>query len=156
MKSNKKNYYMAIFIILIMVSSTLGFIIGSSNDSNSNSNNQKGLNYVNGWWIISKNGFDYRFRYLPDENFNYKEIILNDQISLYSEVIGEEQLSRLSYFFAANSISYSKIDNYSCSSDTNVLILKIGLDKTYKDGNCLVLEGDIDRSIDKIGYSLVL
>ena len=158
MKKNKSKLYMGVFIIFLMVSSTIGFIFGSSGYTPQEQNiNSDGPNFVNGFWVFEYNGFNYRFKYLAEESFDYNSVDLNNDLFLYTDaILSQDQLSRLNLFFASNSINYQIIDNLECGLDTQVLVLKLGLDKIYKDSNCLVLEGDIDRNIDRIGYSLIV
>ena len=151
MKS-RKNLYVGLFIIFLMVSSTLGFFMGDDPQGRE----KGGLRLINGWWILEQDSFSYRFSRLPEDVGDYEEVVVGGDIYLYGEDLSQSQLSRLSYFFAANGVRYSVLDEEDCDLGKPTLIIREGLDKAYKEGNCFFLEGDLDTSIDKIGYNLVL
>ena len=75
--------------------------------------------------------------------------------SIYAKELTQDQLSRLTYYFALNNVQYDLLDEIDCNKDVQVLVIKTGVNKIYKQDNCLFLEGDIEQSIDKIGYSLI-
>lgn len=151
MKS-KKSLYIGLFIVFLMVTSTLGFIIGDDTQER----REGDFVFVNGWWILNKGEFEYKFSYLPEDVGEYGNLIFSNDVYLYVENTSLPQLNRLSYFFATNSVKYSILEEKECDLNKLVLVIRKGLDKIYKEDKCLILEGDIDKSIDKIGYRLVL
>lgn len=65
-KTDKKTLYVSIFIVVIMVSSTLGFILTRSTSSSQNYNGHK-FYLRNNHWVLEKDKQEYSFYFHPSE-----------------------------------------------------------------------------------------
>lgn len=151
---DNKKLAMGIFIIVIMVSSTAGFILSYDADQKTKSDGKEFID-VGSYWLLREGNNDYYFVYLPGQVPEYKEIELDNSILLKGNLTQIQQ-NRLSYAFAANGVRFQELENeQDCDGQVQIIVIETGTQNIYKEGSCLFLQGDKEKLIDMLSYSLI-
>ena len=171
--------FVTLFIIVIMITSVLGFIAIQSG-SNNNSQTTKKINdhkfdLINGRWVTSINGQQFVFDSLPDQlkgyevndiKLNTKNYIIYDfsKNDLENELIKLELTLRLTGNGGVRAcLNEKECDNelpiVNCN-DVNGFYFKLNYETkdVTKDGNCIAIEGtsyQISSYIDYINYKIL-
>jgi len=153
MKQKTVKIIWAVFILVIMVSSVIGFMYQpeNTNEVNDGSVNYNGFKFINnnGYWVLEKDGQSYYFTNLPDDvkSIEIPQISINNQKQyfLYVDACIKEENCPNDWPVkdCTNDGFYFKISNQS---------------RVYKDDKCYVLEGsltDINKEVDKINYIIL-
>ena len=175
----KRFYFILIGIglALLMVGSILQFGSGDKEDAVSNGVVKYGdytFNNVNGKWILDFNGEPVSFDYLPSdlsglytENllFGNKVYIAVDPKDNINNYFIQRIKAILQYkgILAVNACIKDEgcgdIPIVGCNEGKDVIFIKKGIEgKIYKDGSCLVFEGDNEgliKGIDLLYYKLL-
>jgi hypothetical protein len=154
-KQDKNKIYIGIFIVFLMISSTLGLIYGSDTKE---SYNGYSFTLTDGGWVVFVNNQYWDFNYLPDElEFDSDIGILNDKV--YVVIDSDSYFREISRKFALLGVLSERIslDEVDCSLLENTLIFNYGTeyDKIYKEDGCVYLEGYTTRLIDKLFYHVL-
>ena len=137
-----------------MVSSTAGFILNYDSGQKTKSEGKTFLK-SNNLWLLKQDNSDYYFYYLPEQVKDYKDANINSFFYLKANLT-DQQLNRLSYNLALSGIKFQVISSEpDCSDTMQTVILGTEAQNVYKDGNCLFLQGDADKSIDVISYNII-
>ena len=176
----KRFYFILIGLGLafLMIGSILQFGSGDKEDTAVSNEvvkyNDYTFNNVNGKWVLNINGEPVSFDYLPDElNDLYAENLLFSS-KVYVAVDPKEDINNyfiqrikaiLQYkgILAVSACIKEKgcgdIPIVSCNEGKDVIVIKKGIEgKIYKDGSCLVFEGDNEgliKNIDFLYYKLL-
>ena len=175
----KKTQLIVIFIIVIMISSAIGFVyINPDANQNANAINYKGFDFTltsSGKYIVNIEGKEFIFDYLPDE---IKDIEMPD-FSLASDkyyLITNPLDKNENIDYSLNKIGYTlnllgiravlacdieqecdpNMPIKDCSNDA-FYFKKSNVNKVYLQDKCLVIEGDetgLSKSVDKIDLKL--
>ena len=175
----KTQIFVAIFILLIMIFSAIGFVYTNPDNANQNSLDYKGFKFVlnqNNQYQIDINDNSFIFDYNPNDlsNIDIPEFnLVGDKYYIlvnYSDVDNnlEYNLGKLGY--TLNLLGVRPVlacDNEQnceenlpvkdCSSNSFYFV-KGSLNKVYLDNKCIVIEGDtigMSRSVDKINLKLI-
>lgn len=175
----KRFYFILIGVglALLMVGSILQF--GSGEEDTTVSNNvvkYKGytFNNVNGKWVLDIKGNPVSFDYLPDDvNELYTEnLVFGDKVYIAidpKEDINNYFIQRIKAIFQYKDIlavdacikeeGCGDIPIVSCNEGKEIIFIKNGIEsKIYKDGSCLIFEGDNEgliKNIDLLYYKLL-
>jgi hypothetical protein len=154
-KAKRKQLYMGLFIVFLMVTSTIGFMYSS--DSRESYNGREFTLTEAGWVIyIDDVGKYWTFDYLPDEvDFDADigvlsgrvEVVLDD-VNYYYDLVRK---------FASVGIITEKSDleEVDCESTDNTLVFSFSeYNKIYKEGNCVYLEGNTPQLVDRLFYHI--
>jgi hypothetical protein len=170
-KKKRNQIILGIFLVLIMVISTLGYSLMSNEESNNLKKTEKGLKFIkqNGLWNTIIDGRAVSFQYLPSE---LSEVVIQGQIGLL------QYSGKPLYFTALDSgarqviiflepyvLRYQEtcVQGSSCSGDlpikdcsNNIIIPIIEADKTevYINESCVYLKGDTAKAADAFLYKL--
>ena len=177
----KSNLILVVFIVLIMISSVIGFIYSPQDNQtlNQNSISYKGFNFeqtTDNRYVVKINENQVIF----DNNPNSLENIILPNIQITQDKIylifnPEEKDSNLDYSIAKlyytlqikdirPVLACSKEENCpnefpikDCSNEA-FYFKKSNITNIYKDSNCIVLQGDnvnINKYVDKIDLALI-
>jgi len=174
-----KKVIISIFIIVVMVLSVLGFMLGNNEDSTITNN---GLNYnnfkfarINEKYILDKNGKQYYFDYFPDElqNITVPSFTITSPKYYFIFTPGEKDIN-MEYSMQKLQYSLSQFNIMivlACDSEENCPDIPIKDCNDYSfyfkrsenntisfDENCIILEGDnqfLSQAVDKINYKLL-
>ena len=177
----KSNLILVIFIIIIMVSSVIGFIYSPSNnnDLNQNSIDYKGFNFqltTDNRYVININGNNIIFDNNPSalEDINIPDFQIT-QDKIYLIFNPEERDDNLDYSMSKLYLTLqvkeirpvlacskeegcaNELPIKDCSSES-FYFKKSNITNVYKDNNCIVLEGDninLNKYVDKIDLLLI-
>jgi len=152
-KRQRKQLYIGLFIVFLMVTSTIGFIYSS--DSGERYNGRGFTATENGWvTYVEETGQYWTFNYLPEEvDFDVNIGTISDKIYVVLE--DNTHYSDLMRKFALLGVITERIDpeGVDCASGTSTLVFSFSQDnKIYKDGNCVYLEGHTPQLIDRLFY----
>lgn len=176
----KSNLILVVFIIIIMVSSVIGFIYVPKDNLDQNSIEYKGFKFeitTDGRYTTTLNGNNLIFDNNPLslETINLPDFKIT-QDKIYLIFIPEERDTSLDYSMSklAYTLQIKGIRSVlACSKEKNCpnefpikdcnntafYFKKSNLTKVYKDSNCIVLEGDnlnLNKYVDKIDLELIL
>ena len=151
-KQDRNKFYIGLFIVFLMVSSTLGFIYGSDGASKK-INGHKFTLTDNGWQVYINKNYWY-FDYLPDQ-LNFESsierltskvfVVINDDVYFYD----------LSNKFALLGVITERInlENVDCDNEFSTLVFVYKNDnKIYKESNCVYFEGNTNVLVDRLFY----
>ena len=180
MKQKTVKIIWAVFILVIMVSSVIGFMYQpeNTNEVNDGSVNYNGFKFINnnGYWVLEKDGQSYYFTNLPDDvkSIEIPQISINNQKQyfLYDYKDLQNNLGIVSgkLRLVLNNKGVTVVDacikEENCPNDWPVkdctndgFYFKIrNQSRVYKDDKCYVLEGsltDINKEVDKINYIIL-
>lgn len=181
----RKKLLIGIFLSLILISSTLGFVLSYTNFKNDDQASKSGEININGIKIqesqtgvfyVDNNGVKVVFNYLPDDlkDINVsKPNFLTDKVYIIFDP--EEKDDNLDYLLGKislglNSANFKTV--LACSKEENcnidvpvkdcssyaVYIKKDNESKAYNMDKCLILQGDntnLNMLVDKINYKLL-
>ena len=174
----KTQVFVAIFILLIMIFSAIGFVY-TNPDTNQNSLDYKGFKFVlnqNNQYQIDMNGNSFIFDYNPNDlsNIDIPEFNLEGDkyyiLVNYSDVDNNLEYSLGKLGYTLNLLGVRPVlacDNeQNCQENLPVkdcnsnsfYFKKSNLNKVYLDNKCIVIEGDttgISKSVDKINLKLI-
>ena len=175
----KKSQWMALFIIVIMASSTVGFIFSFKEPSNTQGGSvkykgQEFLTTPDGRWVTSINDVQFVFDNSPEQldaeipafNFGSKVYIISDPNE--EDPYLSYNMQKLAY--TLQSTSRAVVDacdrEEGCPEQTPIkncvedaVYLKVSEEnKIYKEDKCVVIEGDKEgmaKAVDKLNLGLV-
>jgi hypothetical protein len=155
-KQDRNKVIFGIFIIFLMVSSTLGFIY-SGDSTTKKIDGHKFIRTDNGWrtYIESIESY-WDFTYLPDEiegaSFNFN----GNTVYLYSESEEKLYLDRFKFILLYGGVVGEIVDEKDCTSGAQTLVLvpSFSEPKITNDGNCIYLNGNINKFIDSLTYTI--
>ena len=177
----KSNLALVIFIVVIMMSSVIGFIYSPKDNAvlNSNSIDYKGFNFeqtADNRFTTTFNGnqviFDYSPTSLESINLPIFQITQNKVYLIFNPGERDSSLdysmSKLAYTLQVNGIksvlACSKEENCpgelpikDCNNEA-FYFKKSNLTNIYKDSKCVIIEGsnvNISKYVDKIGLILI-
>ena len=176
---NKKQLFLAIFIIGIMISSVIGFVYINPNDTNTNSFDYNGFKFSldanNNRYNVNVNGANFIFDYDPRElnNIELPNFIIRGQ-KYYILTNTTELDSNLDY--SINKLRYNLglleiltfpacINEQECNTnlpikdcDTDAFYFKkSNINQVSLENKCIIIEGDtlvINQLVDKISLRL--
>ena len=155
MKKEKRNKLIfGLFIILIMVSSTLGFLYSGENTVKING--YKFVNTQQGWrvWIDEIDSYLY-FNYLPEElRYDLNSFDLNfGFVEIYNENWDNSSVQRLQSALLFEGISSEVVDEIDCAVDT--IVLEDGSNPSItKEQKCLYFDGSYVEVTELIIYKV--
>ena len=176
---DKKNVKIlwAVFILVIMVSSVIGFMYqpDETNEINDGSVSYNGFKFVNNndLWILEKDGQSYYFTNLPEDVKgieipqiliqNQKQYFMYDYKDLQNNLGVISEKLRLVLSGKGVTVVNACIKEEDCPADWPIkdcsndgFYFKISNEsKVYKENKCYVLQGslsDINKEVDKINY----
>ena len=179
--TKRNQLILGLFLVLLMVFSTLGYALGSGNNSNSNQKiNYNGVEFIqddSGYWGFIVQNTQFMTRYTPEETKDivfFNSLSLNDYTNkpLYFEgEIGEpvSEISRnLGERFVLR-IQEACLDEdcerdlpiKNCSTDNVISIKQVpenGLESIYQEQNCIFIVADYSNQTlyaDKLLFSLL-
>ena len=154
-KRQRKKLYMGLFIVFLMVTSTIGFIYSSG--SGERYNGQEFTLTESGWvTYIGDIGQYWTFNSLPEElDFDseigvlsgHVEIVLDDTTRYYDLVRK----------FASVGVVAEKVEleDVDCEALDSTLVFSFSeYNKIYKEGNCVYLEGNAPHLVDRLFYHI--
>jgi hypothetical protein len=150
-KQDKNKMYIGIFIVFLMVSSTLGYLYGS--EDSKKTNGYKFSLTDKGWQVYVDNQYWY-FDYLPND-LNFESNIGQITSKVFVVMDDSQYFYELSSKFALLGVIVEKIDlgEEDCNSDFSTLIFTYKNDnKIYKDNKCVYFEGNTNVLIDRLFY----
>ena len=174
----KVQLFVVIFIIVIMISSVIGFVYTEPEDNNSNSFNYKGFKFIlnsNSRYQADINGKLFIFDYLPNELINIELPSFDlDSDKYYLLINYTEKDQNLDYNL--NKLGYSlsltgKRANLACINeqdcdinlpvknceDNSFYFKKSNLNKIYLQDKCIVIESnniEMSKLIDKLNLKI--
>lgn len=179
---SKKNM-VSLFIIIIMVSSVMGFIWGRDSTDTQRYNGYKFLLKNNRWILNVDKNKELSFNYLPQEveNINLSQDIVNslsDKIEIdltydidddFAQTIAiaqQEMANNLNNIYIRNGLTNETSYNIPIITCTNateqipvIYIQKSNQTSLSFDNNCIIIEAqnefDISRIIDRIIYTIL-
>lgn len=156
-KSKMNKIWFGIFIIFLMVSSTIGFIYGGDSDVKK-VNGQKFYKNEGMWrtYIESINSY-WDFTYLPDE-LGYDTNIFDvnsNKVYLYSK--DNRTVDKFKFVFLYKGVSSEVAVEENCNLDSKMFVINSELTSEanveIKD-NCVYLNGNINKFIDGLTYNI--
>ena len=165
MKSKNK-LWMPIFIVVIMISSTLGFMYGGSSDSNIFKYGDYTFTNTNEGWVFFVNGDKYIFNYSPKEleHRQYDIDITNLYLTYYPNDINNNiaySIDLISQISDSETIACFERDNciteeiVNCNEDKNILVFLTGNENLYKEDSCTFISKDIVKISEKLAYEML-
>lgn len=177
-KNRKRNIIWALFIIIIMVSSVLGYIEMRTDEESKYSYNGFKFAKQNDKFVTTINNKDYVFDYFPTDiqnisiktnNFNSQKVYLVFNASERDQNL-EYVLSKVSY--TLNSLGYSivfacaeekdcpDIPIVKCAEEKDAVLFKKNnsTEKIYTINKCNVIEGDaigLVKASDRFNYHIL-
>ncbi len=151
-KRERKKLYIGLFIVFLMVSSTLGFIYGSDGASKK-VNGHKFTQTDRGWQVYIGNAYWY-FDYLPDQ-LDFESNIGRLTSKVFVVMGDTNYYYDLSSKFALLGVITEKIDleGVDCDGEFSTLVFTYKNDnKIYKESNCVYFEGNTNVLIDRLFY----
>jgi len=176
---NKKQLILAIFIIVLMVSSVIGFIYVNPTNDNSGSFDYKGFKFrldANGRYFTEVNGASFIFDYNPRDlnNIELPDFIIQNQ--KYYILTNLTQLNA-NLDYSINKLRYNLnllgiltipacINEQECNpnlpiKDCNVdafYFKKGNINKVSIENKCIIIEGDdlgLSKLVDKVNLRLI-
>ena len=174
-KKKKKNQILVgVVMISLLVVSTLGYSLMSSDKDDDSEVNEFGIDFFkeNGFWKIFLDGSTFGFQNLPSEVLDI-EVNISSSLEMYSEqplyfVNPNEGSSEVLNNIGQYILRYQKAcvlseGENSCEGDlpvknceSNLIIFKEGIEtKVYQDGNCVYIIGDGIKGADAFLYELL-
>lgn len=179
-KISKKNLYVTIFIVLLMVSSVIGFVAFSGQGENKIKADYEynGFNFfkINNGWITKINSGDIYFDYLPSEvkDISYDNSKLSTQNKVYVaygpskdniDFVLSKVDSNIRLLGYSTNLACIKEENcpdipvVNCQEKDNIILLRINeKNNIYRDNGCIVIEGEdiigLAKATDKFIYSI--
>jgi hypothetical protein len=154
-RMDKTKLYMGLFIVFLMITSTLGFIYGSGDSKKVGENKFTLTEY--GWQFYLKSRDQYwYFDYLPNEiNLNYDIELINDKVFIAIE--DNSYFYELSNKFALLGVILERInfEEINCDGVKTLIFYEKSYDKIYKESNCIYFEGNINKLIDGLFYHIL-
>lgn len=165
MKKEKKNLIMGLFIILIMISSTLGFIY--SGEDVKKYNGYKFQKTDQGWATFIKKSNSYQtFVYLPNEVEDLEDVELNSD---FFYIVNNNDIyygNKLRNFLTSAGIvsqfasfyENTTLSKVNCSESFPIIVLeKSSSDGSYdvdikNQENCVYINGNLNKGIDFLAY----
>lgn len=164
MKKLSKRIWLSVFIVFIMVSSTLGFIY-SGNTETKNYNEYKFKRTDNGWASFIEKTDSYRtFSYLPNEVEDLGSVDLNSDFAYIVDDGNSGYGNSLKNIFSSAGIvsqivslnGNNNLPIVNCTNELPIFVLKSNLSmetKIYNDGKCVFIEGNLNKGIDFLAYT---
>ncbi|MCD4759729.1 hypothetical protein K8R33_02485 [archaeon] len=157
-KKDRSKIFFGVFIIFLMVSSTLGFIYGGGEETKK-INGYKFVKTPVGWSTYIKDIESYwEFTYLPDEiNFDLSYFDLNSEaVYLYDLNNQTDYLSKFKFIFLYGGVIAEPVEELDCASDTKTFVLDHSLSSSeiVVDENCIYLNGNLNKFIDGLTYKV--
>ena len=157
---------MPILIVVIMISSTLGFMYGGDQDSSILKYGEYTFTNTNEGWIFFVNGNKYVFNYSPGELINVQYNISKDNlylsyypsdidnniaysIDLLSSISNSETIA---CFERNNCITEEIID---CQQNKNILAFIKGNENLYKEDYCTFISKDMVKISERLAYEIL-
>jgi hypothetical protein len=155
-KENNNKIYFGLFIIFIMVSSSVGFMYGG--DSNTKKINGHKFTKTGAGWetYIDQIESYWAFTYLPNEiDFEIDELNLNDnELNIYADRYDMEYIDEFKFVLLYKGIVINEVDELDCNTNTWVLESKTSNSEIIKENNCVYLKGNINKFIDGLTYKI--
>ncbi|MFH1376354.1 MAG: hypothetical protein ABIH25_01840 [Candidatus Woesearchaeota archaeon] len=155
-----KNLFAALFIIFIMVMSTLGFIY--SGGGSEKYNGYKFQQTDQGWaTFVSRTNSYQTFTYLPSEVEDMGPIDIKGNLIYVVDKSNGYQGARLRDVFTSAGIisQFGSLDDNStlpiidCDGDNFVVVLDSSADEDfYLEDNCIFINGNLNKGIDFLAY----
>lgn len=154
MKKKNKSIYAGLFIVFLMVTSTIGFIYSSEDSKNVDGN--KFVATDKGWQLYKEGSYWY-FDYLPSElDFEYDMGTLSSKVLVSVE--DNPYYYEISNKFAKLGVIVERVsfEGVDCEGDMITLVfIPEEYNKIYKEDSCVYFEGKIDMLIDKLFYLML-
>jgi len=148
-KKDKSKLYMGLFIIFLMVSSTIGFMYSSDN---SKKQGKYSFTQTDNGWTTYINDQYWSFDYLPKD-------VPNADINLGSSVLinveSNQDYYELSNKLAKLNIITDRTSSITCNNKSILVFSESQDNKIYKEGNCFYFEGNINKLMDSLFYDLL-
>ncbi|MBT3690800.1 hypothetical protein HOG16_00990 [Candidatus Woesearchaeota archaeon] len=154
MKKNRNKLYIGLFIVFLMVSSTIGFLYSSEDSKKVNGN--KFTLTDKGWQLYSGGNYWY-FDYLPSE-LNFESDMRTISNLVYVSVLDNQYFYEISNKFALLGVVVERVslEEIDCDTEITTLVFMYENDnKIYKEGSCVYFEGREDMLIDKLFYEML-
>jgi hypothetical protein len=158
-KKNHNKVYFGIFIIFLMVSSTIGFMYGEGSETKK-INGRKFVKTNSGWQTyFDEIGSYWEFSYLPNEiNLDFNEVnFYSGKLNVYStnELSGGYE-ERLKFIMLYKGIIVEHLDEENCDLEDQTLILSHSFEniEIIEENNCLYVNGNLNKFIDGITYKI--
>lgn len=177
----KIQLFFVIFIIIVMISSVIGFVYTRPSNTNQNTNsfNYNGANFnpqQNGGYSVNVNGNNFIFDYLPNELNNIELPDFNLEANKYYLIFNATEydnnlaysLNKLGYTLKLLGIMVNTacINEQNCDSNLPIkdcsnyafYLKKSNVNKVYLQDKCIILEGDnlgLSKLVDRINLKLV-
>jgi hypothetical protein len=155
-KENNNKIYFGLFIIFIMVSSSVGFMYGG--DSNTKKIDDKKYTKTGAGWEVYIDQIEsyWVFTYLPTEiDFEIDELNLNDnELNIYAEGYDKEYIDEFKFVLLYKGIVIHEVEELDCNSNTWVLESNTLNSEVIKENNCVYLKGNINKFIDGLTYKI--
>ncbi len=170
MEKSKRKLFLSLFIVFIMVSSTLGFIYGFGQGGNGVSSSKKYNGYTftqtqSGWstYIPRLNSYQ-SFNYLPNEVENIGSVNIESDFVYIVDNGNIEYSNRLKNILTYSGIvsqtaSFDKdstLPLVDCTSNFPVIVLNKESQTTevYKENNCIFVNGNLNKGVDFLAYTV--
>ena len=156
-KKNNNKIYFGVFIIFLMVSSSIGFMY--SGDSNTKKVNGYKFTQTQGGWETYLDSIEswWAFSYLPNEidfnveNFNFG----SGEINIYSEE-DNDYIEEFKFVLLYGQIVANEVDEVDCDLEriTWILSSKSSNSEIIQENNCIYLNGNLNKFIDGLTYKI--
>lgn len=152
-KKNNSKLFFGLFIIILMVSSTIGFIYGG--EETKKFNGYKFTKTEFGWrtYIESLSSY-WDFYYLPTEIDFDVSVFDEDLVYLY----GGDNLSleKFKLLFLYKGVVAETLDEKNCELEGVVFVINPSFSDVgvVRSGNCIQLNGNINKFIDGLTYRI--
>ena len=179
-KISKKSLYLTIFIVVIMVSSVIGFVAFTGQDDGVKADLEyNGFSFIkaNSGWITKINSRDIYFDYLPNEvkdiNYDKSKLSIQSKVYIAYDPSKKENMDFILSKLDSNIKSLGYTTNLACvkekncpdvpvvdcESKDNILFLKIdNKNDIYRDKGCIIIEGidtiELAKATDRFIYSI--
>jgi hypothetical protein len=170
-KKRKRNQIiMGVVLVFLLVVSTAGFSLMSSEDDEKNFIEEKGFKFFrqNGLWVVEIGSEVFGFQYLPSEVENISStgiFDIGDYVDKPLYFIGQgDGISEILNVLGSYALRYQEacLENINCEKDLplkgcedNIIIFDAGEDAISKEGGCVYLSGDPIRTSDAFLYKII-
>ena len=156
-KEKRNKIIFGLFIIFLMVSSTIGFMY--SGESNTKKvNGYKFIRTETGWRTYIEPIESYwEFVYLPDEiGFDATRFNFNQDMNIYAQESDALYVDRLRFLLLYANVALEQVEELNCSDTKTTLVIERSNSdpEILTEGNCIYLKGNINKFIDGFTYRI--
>ncbi len=155
-KKDKNKVYFGLFIIFLMVSSSIGFMYGGDS-STKKVNGFKFTKTNSGWETYIPQIQDYwAFTYLPNEvDFDFDKIELeSSQIKVYAQGGDKSYIDGIKFVLLYKGITVNPVEEVDCSQDMWILESQLSQSSITTEEGCIYVKGNINKFIDGLTYKI--